>query len=219
LAESPADGELATPTGAAVATTLAERFGPLPAMTVEAIGYGAGKREYEQHANILRVLIGQGQAAAVSEQVWVLETNLDDVTGELIGHCTSLLGEAGALDVYTTPIQMKKNRPGVILSVICREADIDPLEAILFRETTTLGVRRWPVARRTLKRRPHTVDTPWGPVEGKLAWSEDLPVRFSPEYESCRSVATQHQVPLSEVYQAAREAFDSSSLDLPQSRQ
>jgi uncharacterized protein (TIGR00299 family) protein len=219
LAKSPVDGELTTPTGAALATSLAASFGPLPTMKIEAVGYGAGKREYEHHANLLRVMLGSGRPEEAREQVWVLETNLDDVTGELIGHCTNLLGDAGALDVYTIPIQMKKNRPGVTLSVICRECDIEPLEAILFRETTTLGVRRWPVARRTLNRRPHRVQTTWGPVDGKLAWSDDLPVRFSPEYESCRGVATRHQVPLSEIYQAAREAFDSSSLDLTENGQ
>ncbi len=219
LAESPVQGELTTPTGASLATTLAESFGPLPAMKMEAIGYGAGKREYEHHANLLRVIIGSALPTQPREQVWVLETNIDDLTGELIGHCTTLLGEAGALDVYTTPIQMKKNRPGVTLSVICQERDVEPLEAILFRETTTLGVRRWPVARRILNRRPHSVPTAWGSVEGKLAWSDDLPVRFSPEYESCRTVAMQHRVPLSEIYQAAREAFDSSSLDLTENGQ
>jgi uncharacterized protein (TIGR00299 family) protein len=219
VAESPVEGELATPTGAAIAMSLAHEFGPLPAMTVETIGCGAGKRDYEHHANLLRVMIGRAESSVPREQVWMLETNVDDVTGELIGHCTSLLAEAGALDVYTTPIQMKKNRPGVILSVMCQPADIDSLEAILFRETSTLGVRRWPVTRRTLKRQPHTVQTQWGPVAGKLAWSDDLPVRFSPEYESCRQVATEHQVPLSEVYQAVRAAFNSSSLDLPNNGQ
>jgi uncharacterized protein (DUF111 family) len=213
------DGELTTPTGAAIATTVAQQFGHLPAMTIDAIGYGAGKRDYEHHANLLRVLIGTGQPEESGERVWVVETNLDDVTGELIGHCATRLGEAGALDVYTTPIQMKKNRPGVILSVICREAEVASLEDILFRETTTLGVRRWPVSRRTLNRRPHAVQTPWGSVEGKLAWSDELPVRFSPEYESCRRVAAEQDVPLSEVYQAAREAFDPSSLDLSESEQ
>jgi uncharacterized protein (TIGR00299 family) protein len=213
LAESPVDGELTTPTGAAIATTVAQYFGNIPAMTIDAIGYGAGKRDYEHHANLLRVLIGTGQQEESGERVWVVETNLDDITGELIGHCATLLGEAGALDVYTTPIQMKKNRPGVILSVLCREQDVASLEGILFRETTTLGVRRWPVARRTLNRRAHTVQTPWGSIEGKLAWSDELPVRFSPEYESCRRVAAQHDVPLSEVYQAAREAFDASAVD------
>jgi uncharacterized protein (DUF111 family) len=211
------EGELTTPTGAAIASTLAEQFGPLPAMTVESIGYGAGTRQYEHHANVLRVIVGSGTPAGSGERVWVLETNLDDMTGELIGHCTSLLGEAGALDVYTVPIQMKKNRPGVILSVICREPDVEALEEILLRETTTLGIRRWPVARRTLNRRPHSVPTAWGPVEGKLAWSAGVPVRFSPEYESCRVIAGEHGVPLTDVYQAAREAFDSSSLELEDS--
>jgi uncharacterized protein (TIGR00299 family) protein len=217
LAESPVAGELTTPTGAAIATTLAKSYGPLPAMSIEAIGYGAGKRVYDHHANLLRVMIGSVRPDTGREQVWMLETNLDDVSGELIGHCTLLLGEAGALDVYTTPIQMKKSRPGIVLSVLCRQSDVDDLEKILFRETSTLGVRRWPVTRSTLNRRAHTVPTPWGPVVGKLAWSDDLPVRFSPEFESCRQVATEQNVPLSKVYQAAQAAFDSSSLDLPES--
>jgi uncharacterized protein (TIGR00299 family) protein len=214
LAESPVSGELTTPTGAAMATALAESFGPLPSMSIDAIGYGAGKRDYEHHANLLRVMIGHTASDTVHEQVWMLETNLDDLSGELIGHCTSLLGDAGALDVYTTPIQMKKNRPGVVLSVLCRRTDLDGLEKILFRETSTLGVRRWPVTRRTLHRRAHTVRTQWGPVVGKLAWSDDLPVRFAPEFESCRQVATEQGVPLSKVYQAAQGAFDSSSVDV-----
>ena len=112
------------------------------------------------------------------------------------------------MDVFTTAIQMKKNRPGVKLSVLCSAADVPSIESILFEETTTLGVRRWPVDRHVLRRRSHTVETPWGSVEGKIGWlTKDTP-RFAPEYESCRQIASRHGVPLREVYEAAQKAFD-----------
>ena len=142
-----------------------------------------------------------------SEELWVLETNLDDTSGELIGHAISRLWEAGALDVYTTAIQMKKNRPGVMLSVLCEAGAIAAVEEILFRETTTLGVRRSRLQRSKLKREPHQVETPWGPVDGMLAWLDATTTRFSPEYESCRQAAEQHNVPLKAVYEAAQRAF------------
>jgi pyridinium-3,5-bisthiocarboxylic acid mononucleotide nickel chelatase len=140
-----------------------------------------------------------------------VETNLDDTSGELIGYSTARLWEAGALDVYTTSIQMKKNRPGVILSVLCREEQLEAVSAILFSETTTLGVRRWPVRREVLRRQTHSVATPWGKVEGKVGWLRDE-ARFSPEFESCRQIAEQHKVPLRAVYEAAQQAFDPSAV-------
>ncbi len=143
-----------------------------------------------------------------SDQVWVVETNLDDTSGELIGYCTTKLWEAGALDVYTTAIQMKKNRPGVMLSVLCQAGHVEKIEKILFRETTTLGVRRWPVSRHKLERKPHTVETQYGPIEGKLGWIAGQPPSFSPEFESCNKVATEQGVPLKAVYEAAQKAFD-----------
>jgi pyridinium-3,5-bisthiocarboxylic acid mononucleotide nickel chelatase len=212
VAESSVPFELTTPTGAAILAALVESYGPLPAMKIERIGYGAGQRDLEQQANLLRLLVGETAAsvaagAPASEQVWVLETNLDDISGELIAHATTRLWTAGALDVYTTAIQMKKNRPAVMLSVLCREADIDPIELILFRETTTLGVRRWPVARHTLRREKLAVETPWGPVDGVLAWLGDGGASFSPEFDSCRRMADEHGLPLRTVYEAAQKAY------------
>ncbi|MBN2474699.1 MAG: nickel pincer cofactor biosynthesis protein LarC [Pirellulales bacterium] len=211
LAESAVPRELTTPTGAAILATLADGFGPLPAMILEKIGVGAGQRDIEQQPNVLRLLLGkttEAQGSGEGEQVCVLETNLDDISGEMIGYCTGRLWEAGALDVYTTAIQMKKSRPGVKLSVLCRSGDVEPIEAILFTETTTLGVRRWTVGRHVLSRQPHAVSTPWGPVEGKVGWLAGGVPRFAPEFESCRHIAAEHDVPLHEVYETARRAFD-----------
>ncbi|MCA9153281.1 MAG: nickel pincer cofactor biosynthesis protein LarC [Planctomycetales bacterium] len=207
LASAEAEAELTTPTGAAIVATVVDQFGPLPSMKIDNIGYGAGDRDLPNQPNILRLMIGEATDDRGADQVWVLETNLDDVTGELIGHCTTLLFDAGALDVYTTAIQMKKNRPGVKLTVLCQADRLAKLERIIFRETATLGIRRWLASRHKLERRPHTVETTWGAVEGKLALLGDDSVSFSPEFESCRRIAEQHQVPLKDVYEAARSAF------------
>jgi uncharacterized protein (DUF111 family) len=137
----------------------------------------------------------------------VLETNLDDISGEIIGHCTAKLFEAGALDVYTTSIQMKKNRPGVLLSVLCPADLVARLEKIIFRETSTLGIRRWQACRHKLERRPHTVTTQFGPIEGKIAVLPDGGQSFSPEFEACRRVANEKMVALRDVYEAAMRAF------------
>lgn len=206
LAASAVSAELTTPTGAAIVTTVADEFGPLPSMTIRTIGYGAGTRELAEQPNLVRLMLGETDEALTSDQIWVLETNLDDTSGEVIGYTAGLLMEAGALDVYSVPIQMKKNRPGVLLSVLCQAAAIAKLEKIVFRETTTLGIRRWPVSRHKLQRQAHEVPTPWGPIAGKLAWFEGT-VSFSPEYESCRAAAAAHSVPLKDVYEAARKAF------------
>ncbi len=212
LAESSVPFELTTPTGAAILAEVVDSFGPMPAMTIERIGCGAGRRDLDRQPNVLRLLIGEAAEDVSRQQVCVLETNLDDLSGELIGYCTTRLWEAGALDVYTTAIQMKKNRPGVKLSVLCRLEDVEPIEAILFTETTTLGVRRWTVNRHVLSRQPHNVETPWGSVEGKVGWLDgDLP-RFAPEFESCRRIAAEHNVPLRAVYEAAQKAFDATRL-------
>ena len=202
--------ELTTPTGAAIVATVADEFGPLPPLTINTIGLGAGDKDFVEQANLLRLIIGEADSSLASDSVWVLETNLDDISGEVIGHCTTLLLEAGALDVYTTAIQMKKNRPGVTLSVICPTAAIAKLEKIVFRETKTLGIRRWPVSRHKLERRAHVVQTDWGPMDGKLATLSDGSVSFSPEYESCRKVAAEKNAPLKDVYEAALRAFEKS---------
>lgn len=207
LLDSSVQSELTTPTGAAIVATMVDEFGGMPAMTIEAIGYGAGQRELAEQPNVLRLFVGTREGEFCADLVWVVETNLDDVPGEVIGHTITKLWEAGALDVYTTAIQMKKNRPGVILSVICSAPLIPKVEKILFRETSTLGVRRWPVSRHKLDRAAHSVTTDWGPIEGKLGFITGQPPSFSPEYESCRRVAEQHNVALKQVYEAAQQAF------------
>ena len=213
LAESSVPCELTTPTGAAILAVLVDAFGPVPSMRVERIGYGAGQRDLPTQPNVLRLMVGQSVSADQGEQICVLETNLDDISGEMIGYCTTRLWEAGALDVYTTAIQMKKNRPGVKLSVLCRGDNVQPIEEILFSETTTLGVRRWTAARHVLSRQAHSVETPWGPVEGKVGWLNDDSARFAPEFESCRRIAEIHNVPLQAVYEEAHRAFNSSEVD------
>jgi len=207
LAESNVTAELTTPTGAAIVSTVVDHFGPLPAMKVERIGYGAGTRELAEQANLLRLFVGESVDALAADQAWVVETNLDDVSGEVIGYATTKLWEAGALDVYTTAIQMKKNRPGVTVTVLCQAAQIEKVEKILFRETGTLGVRRWPVSRHKLERKACQVETEFGPIDGKLGWIAGGEPSFSPEFESCSRTATERGVPLKDVYEAAQKAF------------
>jgi uncharacterized protein (TIGR00299 family) protein len=214
LAESTADFEQTTPTGAAILATVVQEFGPVPPMVVEAIGYGAGTADPPGLANVLRLFVGRIDDAPPTDRLWMLETNLDDLSAELVGHATTRLLDAGALDVFVTPVFMKKNRPGVVVSVLAPAAKIGALEELLFRETTTLGVRRYPVSRRALRRAPATVDTPFGPVKGKLGWPEgpDRPARFRPEYDDCVRVARERNVPLPEVFEAAQSAYTQSGL-------
>ena len=207
IASTTIDKELTTPTGAAILATLAEAFGPMPSMTIEAIGLGAGTRELADQANILRLFVGKADIPPASDRVWVLETNLDDLPGEIVGYATTQLMAAGALDAFVTPIQMKKNRPGVMITVLCSEAAIGLMEEVLFRETTTLGIRRYPVSRHKLKREAAEVETAFGAVKGKLGWLEGRPPTFSPEYEDCARVAQESGAPLREVYAAAHAAY------------
>jgi uncharacterized protein (DUF111 family) len=209
LADFAAEGELTTPTGAAIVAALVDEFGPLPAMTVEAIGYGAGQKDFT-HPNLLRLLVGETTAKAAnstSDTIVLLETNLDDVTGEAIGFASERLRQAGALDVSTTPLAMKKNRPGVLLAVQCRPADADALAAVIFRETTALGVRRSTVERIVLPRRTVAVATAHGEVSGIVATMPDGSERFSPEYDACAKLAAERSLPLETVQYAARQAF------------
>jgi uncharacterized protein (DUF111 family) len=211
LRPSSIKAELTTPTGAAILTTVVQEWVEQPAMTVERIGHGAGQREFVEQPNLLRLFVGTANTSAASDRIWVLETNLDDLPAEVIGYCYELLLNAGALDVFTTPAFMKKNRPGVLLSVLAPEAAIAAVEEILFRETTTLGVRRYQASRRKKHRRPCTVETPWGPVQGKLSWLEGRPPLFAPEYEDCARVARQHGIALREVYARAQQAYQSAT--------
>ncbi|HIF30440.1 MAG: nickel pincer cofactor biosynthesis protein LarC [Pirellulaceae bacterium] len=207
LAPSPVASELTTPTGAAIVSTIVDDFGDLPPMRIEKIGYGAGDRDFEEQGNLLRLFVGERDDSWQNDQIWVLETNLDDVPGEAIGHCTTKLFEAGALDVYSTSIQMKKNRPGVKLTVLCSAAQVTRVEKIIFRETSTLGIRRWIASRHKLPRTADEVQTKWGNITGKVAMLPGGGLSFSPEFESCRAIAEQHDVPLRDVYDAARTSF------------
>jgi len=212
LASSPIKAELTTPTGAAILTTVVQEWTDSPALTIERIGHGAGRREFVEQPNLLRLLVGESQGSTASglasDQVWLLETNLDDLPAEIVGYCFDLLFAAGALDVFSAPIQMKKNRPGVLLSVLAPLAALPALEDILFRETLTFGIRRYSVQRHILHRKPCTVTTPWGPVQGKLGWREGRPPAFTPEYEDCARLARQHGVALREVFAQAQRAYE-----------
>jgi len=207
LAKSDVECELTTPTGAAIVSTLANRFGSLPAMQIEQVGFGAGDRDLSDQANILRLVVGEASGETTEDQVWVLETNIDDMTGEAIGHCCGLLEQAGALDVFTTAIQMKKNRPGVTLTVLCQAADVASLESVMFRQTSTLGIRRWPAQRHILMRESLEVETVWGNVTGKLAKLPDGDQRFSPEYEAVRAISEREGIRLQQVMDAAIAAY------------
>jgi hypothetical protein len=206
IAESPEPGELVTPTGAAILTTLATEFGPLPAMRLASVGYGAGIREGRTRPNLLRVLIGETDANANADSITVLETNLDDVTPQVIGHTIQRLLDAGALDAYTLPIQMKKQRPGVLLTVLCSHGDAPVMESILFSETATLGIRRHTVTRALVPRSAGTVETSFGTIRMKIADRDGGPTA-TPEYEDCRAAAQRWQTPLREVIAAAQSAW------------
>jgi uncharacterized protein (TIGR00299 family) protein len=207
LAASTIKAELTTPTGAAILTTVVQAWIEHPLMRIERIGHGAGRRDFPDQANILRLFVGTAETPAERDQVWVLETNLDDLPAEVVGYCYDLLFTAGALDVFTQPIFMKKNRPGMLLTVLVPEADIPAVEEILFRETTTFGIRRYQVQRHKLQRRAHEVATRWGPVKGKLGWMEGRPPTFAPEFEDCARVAREYGVPLRQVYDEVRRAY------------
>lgn len=206
LAAHPETGELTTPTAAAVLTTLAEEFGPVPSMTLAAVGYGAGTREGRTCPNLLRVMIGHPKHAGETDHITVLETNLDDVTPQVIGHCLERLLNEGALDAYAMPIHMKKSRTGVILTVLCEHDLADELERILFAETTTFGVRRHRVQRTKLRRCVERVSTPFGEVRMKIGERADG-LTVGPEYEDCRAAAQRHGVSLREVIAAANAAW------------
>jgi len=213
LAQSEIAAELTTPTGAAIAATIVDKFGSLPAMQIKTVAFGAGDRDLESQPNVLRLLIGETEDTSnstedqIHDEVWVLETNIDDMTGEAIGHCCGILQQAGVLDVYTTAIQMKKNRPGVTLTALCHSDSVAEAERIMFEQTTTLGIRKWTVQRHILQRQQHTVETTWGPLLGKLATLPSGDQRFSPEYESAREISAREDISLQQVFAAAVTAY------------
>ena len=204
---SPIAKELVTPTGAALLVELADAWGPLPAMTLREVGYGAGTRDLEI-PNVVRVLLGDCPSAGpwLSETITVLETHLDNDRGETIGHACQRLMAAGALDVVTIPAQMKKDRPAHIVKVLARPADADRLEHLLFEETSTLGIRRTDTRRDALPRQIESVETRFGAIRVKLATLPGGGLRATPEYEDCRAAAEQHGVSLHTVTHEAEHA-------------
>ena len=202
------EGELVTPTGAAIITTVCAEYGVIPKMKLEHTGYGAGTRQYAKFPNVLRVLIGEKQTGkATAERLWMIETNLDDMPSQYFGHVMERAFDLGALDCYFTPVQMKKNRPGVLLSLLCRNAQREELMEMLFCETTTLGVRSYEVERRALERQIVRVETQYGPIDVKVARLNGNVVNQMPEYEQCRQAARSANVSLRVVEEAARLAL------------
>ncbi len=205
--------ELVTPTGAAIVKVLVSSFGPRPMMTTEKIGYGAGAREFSGYPNVLRLSVGEAQdmtfksngasTCFAEEEIAVLEANLDDLNPQLIGYIVDLALAEGAHDVFTTPVQMKKNRPGTLLTILAHPDQEEKLRALLFRESSTLGVRTRREQRHVLPRHHEAVSTRWGEVRMKVANLNGTVSQYAPEYEDCRRIAVEHHVPLKAVMQEA----------------
>jgi len=202
-------GEMVTPTGAAIVTTLASSFGPPPAMVIDRIGYGAGSRDHEGHPNVLRAMLGAEwpEVAAAEGDVMVLECTIDDMNPQGYGYLMERLFASGAREVFYTPVQMKKNRPGVLVTIISAVARLDELAHVVFEETTTIGLRYRPSGRIELARDTVTVATRFGKVRVKVSRLNGRVVQAQPEYEDCRKLAARKRAPLKEVQAAATAAF------------
>jgi hypothetical protein len=194
--------ELTTPTGAAIVATLAAGFGAMPAMRIAAIGYGAGEREFPEHPNVLRVMIGESTRAPQATLVSLIEANVDDVTGEVLGHAIERLMEAGALDASLSPLLMKKGRPGSWLRVIAKPEDQERLAQLILAETSTLGLQIHAAERRVVERSMTTVETEFGTIRMKISENG-----FKPEYEDCRAIVARTGTPLPKVIAAANLAY------------
>jgi uncharacterized protein (TIGR00299 family) protein len=199
--------ELVTPTGAALLAEFCARFGPLPAMSLEKIGYGAGTRDLEKTPNVLRAVLGEASAAASTAEeadaIAIIETNIDDMNPQLFGDVMERLLAAGALDVFLTPVQMKKNRPGTLLTVLCERNAVDSLAELVLTHTTSFGVRVHEAQRRKLARDIVKVKTRFGEIEVKIGRLRGKIVSRSPEFESCKQAATRFNVTVKEVYSEA----------------
>jgi uncharacterized protein (TIGR00299 family) protein len=201
--------EFITPTGAAIIAEFAEAFGPMPALKIEKVGYGVGSRESKTRPNVLRAVLGELAASPdhfERDTVTRIETNIDDLSPEITGAVTEQLLKAGALDVYLTPVQMKKNRPGLLLSVLCEEDAVGRLAELILRQTTSFGVRMEKVERLKLARKFEQVKTPFGEVTVKIGLLGAERVQVSPEFDSVRAVSEASGAPMKEVYQAALKA-------------
>jgi uncharacterized protein (TIGR00299 family) protein len=203
----PQQAEMVTPTGALLVTAYAQEYGGVPAMRIQQIGYGAGSRDFADTPNVLRVLVGESDGTAAHQQVVVLEAEIDDMNPQIFGVLMDRLLAQGALDVFYTPIQMKKGRPGTLLSVIAAPDLREALTATIFRETTTIGVRYREMARECLDREVVTVQTTLGPVRVKVARRFDAVINVSPEFEDCLRLATEHGRPVKEIQALAFSAY------------
>src|SRR6202048_729185 len=206
--------ELVAPRGAAIVATLCDSFGPQPPMTVSAIGYGAGTADLEGQPNVLRIMIGESAEKAVAgydEEISVIEANLDDMNPQIYGYFLERALAAGALDVYTTPVQMKKNRPGTLLTVLCKPQDANVLTSLIFGETTTFGLRTYRAQRRTLPRQHVSVSTTFGDVRVKVSRVNGRILHVAPEYDDCRKLAVEKNVPLQRVINEALRRYEGSS--------
>jgi pyridinium-3,5-bisthiocarboxylic acid mononucleotide nickel chelatase len=204
--------ELVTPTGAVIVTDYADSFDRLPMMRVGSIGYGAGDRDFAGNPNVLRVLVGEADTAAAAERVVVLESEIDDMNPQLFGPLMERLHQAGALDVFYAPVQMKKNRPGTLVTVVARPEQRESLSGLLFAETTTIGVRYQEVHRDCLDREVRSIATPVGPIRFKIASRAGRVLNASPEFEDCARAATEHGLPIKDVQAMAMKGWlDSQS--------
>lgn len=206
------EGELVTPTGAAILTTICQSYGEIPGFRVEKIGYGAGSRDHKKASNVLRIFRGQrgdsdSASAFSNSRVLVLEANIDDMNPQIVGYVQDKLFELGVHDVFTCPVQMKKNRPGILLTVVLSPELLDGVCKVLFEETTTLGLRYHQCDRKVLDRTIEPVESPLGKVSVKVAWLDDRIVSFAPEYEECKALARRHQVPYKQVHQQVMQEF------------
>jgi uncharacterized protein (TIGR00299 family) protein len=205
--------ELVTPTGAAIVATLCDAFGPQPAMSVSAIGYGAGTADLEGQPNVLRIMVGEAAEKTVAgfdEEIAVIEANLDDMNPQIYGYFLEKALGAGALDVYTTPVQMKKNRPGTLLTVLCKPQDTNTLMSLIFAETTTFGARTYRAQRRVLPREWVSVATEYGDVRIKVSRVNGRILHVAPEYDDCRKLAVEKNVPLQKVIAEAMRNYERS---------
>src|SRR6202140_460503 len=206
--------ELVTPTGAAIVATLCTSFGPQPPMTVSAIGYGAGTADLEGQPNVLGIMVGEAAEKAASgydEEIAVIEANLDDMNPQIYGYFLEKALGVGALDVYTTPVQMKKNRPGTLLTVLCKPQDTNALMSLIFAETTTFGARTYRAQRRALPRELVKVTTSFGDVHVKLSRVNGRILHVAPEYDDCRKLAEEKNVPLQRVINEAVRSYESKN--------
>jgi len=206
------EGEITTPTGAAIVTTLASSYGYLEHFTAGTVGYGTGSKKWDDHPNILRITIGETEGLVDTDQCLLLETNIDDMNPEVYGYLTDLLFDAGAKDVYMCPIYMKKGRPATLLSVLADDGTVHGLIDTLLIETTTLGVRITRIVRKKLKRESQTIETSFGPVRIKVA-SVNGRKRTAPEYDDCARIAKDQNIPLIAVYEAIGKEIGDTDRD------